>query len=178
MSFTVKATLPLYTGVNNITLRIVDPGTVDRVNGNADDAMSDSNDGLFIGTVDEELVGRYQYRLLRGASTIQIGWLKRSQSQTLVLLDDPRDFPATLTEIDEAASCDGGTGETAPLLDSDAIAQAMAAPASMTVEGNSVSQHSLTDQIAADKYRRSLAAAEQPLSKRIRIGKFVPPGTT
>ncbi len=90
-------------GVNNITLRIVEPGTVTRVNGNADDAMTDSNDGLFVGTSLRTLVGPYQYRLLRGASTIQIGWLKRSQSQTLVLLDDPRDFPATLSEIDEAA---------------------------------------------------------------------------
>lgn len=178
MSFTVKVTLPLYTGVSNITLRIVEPGTVDRVNGNSDDSLADSNDGLFVGTVAEDLVGRYQYRLLRGASTIQVGWLKRSLSQTVVLLDDPRDFPATLTEIDEAASCDGETGEVAPLLDPDGIGQAMAAPASMTVEGNTVSQHSLRDQIEADKYRRKLLEAEKPVSKRIGIGRFVPPGTT
>ncbi len=178
MSFTVKVLLPLYTGVNNITLRIVEPGTVDRVNGNADDALADSNDGLFVGTVAEDLVGRFQYRLLRGTATIQVGWLKRSQGQTVVLLDDPRDFPATLTEIDEAASCDGGGGDSAELLTPDAIGQAMAAPASMSVEGNTVSQHSLRDQIEADKYRRKLLEAEKPVSKRIGIGRFVPPGAT
>lgn len=81
--------------------------------------------------------------------------------------------------IVEAASTDCEIEEpAAPLLTPDGIGEAMAAPARMTVEGNTVEQHSLADQIAADKYRRSLIAAEQPTSKRIRIGRFTPPGTT
>ncbi len=50
-------------------------------------------------------------------------------------------------------------------------------PAKVTGDAGSIEQHSLKDQIEADKYLASKASAR---SKRpgIRLGKIIPPGAT
>jgi len=60
-------------------------------------------------------------------------------------------------------------------LESD-IATAAVSPKSASVDGNSVNQHPLGDQIEADKY---LAAKRNATAKRvgIRFAKLKPPGT-
>lgn len=83
-----------------------------------------------------------------------------------------------LSVTDDCKTGETPDPESPPLLTPDAVGEAMSGPRSMTVEGNTITAHSLPDQIAADKYRRSLVESEKPLSKRLRIGRFVPPGTT
>jgi len=57
----------------------------------------------------------------------------------------------------------------------DKIEERAEEPASVEIDGQKVTQHSLKDQIEADKY---LAAKETAKSKRlgIRLVKIVPPG--
>lgn len=58
---------------------------------------------------------------------------------------------------------------------SDALQSKALEPASMSVDGQTVSQRSIADLIAADKYQRSVAATAAgrlPFSMR----KLVPPG--
>jgi hypothetical protein len=49
-------------------------------------------------------------------------------------------------------------------------------PASASVDGQSVSQHSLQDQIDADKYLASKEASKRP-RRGLRFTKIIPPGT-
>ncbi|WP_145302471.1 hypothetical protein [Crateriforma conspicua] len=53
-----------------------------------------------------------------------------------------------------------------------------AEPASASGDGHSAAQHSLREQIEADKYLRSVKAAEgrNSLKQKIGLGRFVPPG--
>jgi len=48
-------------------------------------------------------------------------------------------------------------------------------PAKASGDAGSVEQHKLTEQIAADKYLASKAAASQP-KRGLRFNKLVPPG--
>lgn len=59
----------------------------------------------------------------------------------------------------------------------DAIETNATGPAKASSEVGSVEQHSLTDQIAADRYLNSKAAARSRRSG-LKLTKFVPPGTT
>lgn len=64
----------------------------------------------------------------------------------------------------------------------DANAQAIAdnagKPRSITVDGRNVTQHSIQDQIAADRYRRQVNAtgARGVLGGVVRRQKLIPPG--
>ncbi len=49
-------------------------------------------------------------------------------------------------------------------------------PARVSGDAGSVEQHSLSDQIAADRYLASKDAAKKP-SRGLRLNKFVPSGT-
>ena len=57
-----------------------------------------------------------------------------------------------------------------------AIKQNATAPAEASVDGQSVKQHSLRDQIAADRYVSSRSAAKKRLG--IRMTRVVPPGAS
>lgn len=57
------------------------------------------------------------------------------------------------------------------------IAQNAQGPASANVDGVQVSQHSLRDQIEADKYLGAKQARRNPTKAFTRV-KIVPPGTT
>lgn len=58
----------------------------------------------------------------------------------------------------------------------DAIEQNAAGPQSASVDGVAVRQHSLRDQIAADKYLASKAAAHADPRRAFTRVKIVPPG--
>ncbi len=55
------------------------------------------------------------------------------------------------------------------------IRESAKAPAKASGDAGSVEQHKLTEQIAADKYLASKAAASQP-KRGLRFNKLVPPG--
>jgi hypothetical protein len=57
----------------------------------------------------------------------------------------------------------------------EAIRESAKAPAKASGDAGSVEQHKLTEQIAADKYLASKAAASQP-KRGLRFNKLVPPG--
>ena len=57
----------------------------------------------------------------------------------------------------------------------DAIRESAKAPAKASGDAGSVEQHKLTEQIAADKYLASKAAASQK-KRGLRFNKLVPPG--
>ena len=56
-------------------------------------------------------------------------------------------------------------------IDSDQIAENANAPKSVTVDGQTVTQHSLPDQIAAEKYRRKAGSLDSgnPMNKLLRV---------
>jgi len=58
-----------------------------------------------------------------------------------------------------------------------AIEDAATAPKSATVDGQNVTQHSLPDQIAADKYLTQKNAAKNHPLGGIKFAKIAPPGT-
>lgn len=59
---------------------------------------------------------------------------------------------------------------------SDQIEENAAAPRQISVDGQSVSEHSLPDQIAADRYLQEKAAAT---SRKLPVGRFrIRPGGT
>ena len=58
-----------------------------------------------------------------------------------------------------------------------AIEQNAAGPKQVTADGVSVQQHSLTEQIAADKYLAGKRAASKNPAKAFSRVKIVPPGT-
>ena len=62
-------------------------------------------------------------------------------------------------------------------IDSNKIAENASAPQSVTIDGQTVSQHSITDQIKADRYRRTVAAAKCNPAALINRVRIVPPGT-
>ena len=57
----------------------------------------------------------------------------------------------------------------------DAIKDNASGPASAEVDGQRVTQHKLTDQIAADRYVKSSEAVAKG-HRGLRISKLVPPG--
>lgn len=59
----------------------------------------------------------------------------------------------------------------------DAIKQNAEGPKQASADGVSTEQHSLEDQIEADKYLASKEAAKNPATAFTRV-KIVPPGTT
>lgn len=58
----------------------------------------------------------------------------------------------------------------------DTIRENAQGPAKAAGDAGSIEQHKLPDQIAADKYLASKAAA-QSKSRGLRFNKFIPPGT-
>ena len=56
------------------------------------------------------------------------------------------------------------------------IRENAAGPAKVSGDAGSVEQHSLADQIAADRYLSSKDAAKKP-SRGLRLNKFIPSGT-
>ena len=58
----------------------------------------------------------------------------------------------------------------------DSIRQNAQGPARVQGDAGSVEQHSLADQIAADKYLSGKAAVKKP-TRGLRFNKFIPPGT-
>lgn len=63
-----------------------------------------------------------------------------------------------------------------PLNDDEALREAAKQPAKASVDGQSVEQHSLKDQIEADRYLASKNAAKKP-GLGIKFAKIVPPGS-
>ncbi len=63
-----------------------------------------------------------------------------------------------------------------PPNDADALREAARQPAKASVDGQSVEQHPLKDQIEADRYLASKKAAKAK-GLGIRISQAVPPGT-
>ncbi len=68
-----------------------------------------------------------------------------------------------------------GDPQPAPDLDQ-AIRDNAAQPAKASVDGQSVEQHSLKDQIEADRYLASKDAARKP-GLGVKFAKIVPPGS-
>lgn len=60
-------------------------------------------------------------------------------------------------------------------LDADKIAENAMKPQSASGDTGSVTQHSISDQIMADKYKRSKEAGSNG-NFGLRFGRFVPPG--
>jgi hypothetical protein len=89
MSFTVTSFVGGYGGVTDLSIRIYVPGTNTRVNGTDDDLMTEGATEIFTGTIDEDLVGLFEYRIFRGAGAIQTGWLYRESGQAAASLDQP-----------------------------------------------------------------------------------------
>lgn len=58
----------------------------------------------------------------------------------------------------------------------DTIAANVAKPASVSSDAGSVSQHSLSEQIAADKYLEGKTATSSQPHRGLRLTKIVPPG--
>ncbi len=58
----------------------------------------------------------------------------------------------------------------------DSIRQNAQGPARVQGDAGSVEQHSLADQIAADKYLASKEATKSP-SRGLRFNRFIPPGS-
>lgn len=52
------------------------------------------------------------------------------------------------------------------------------APKRVQVDGQTVEQHSIADQIAADKYAKSKEATAAGKGLGVRYAKFVPPGAS
>ena len=69
----------------------------------------------------------------------------------------------------------GGSDGESPLLDDDQIVVAANEAKQVVVDGVSMTQHSLTDLIAADKYLKGQAAAKSP-SRGLRFTRLVPGG--
>ncbi len=66
---------------------------------------------------------------------------------------------------------------TQPTTPAEAIAAAALGPKSVSVDGQTVTEHSIADLIAADRYLSQQAAATaKPLGFGIRIQRIVPPG--
>ena len=63
-----------------------------------------------------------------------------------------------------------------PSSDEEALREAAEQPAKATVDGQSVEQHPLRDQIEADRYLASKDAARKP-GLGIKFAKIVPPGS-
>ena len=63
-----------------------------------------------------------------------------------------------------------------PPNDADALREAARQPAKASVDGQSVEQHPLKDQIEADRYLASKDAAKKP-GLGIKFAKIVPPGS-
>lgn len=63
-----------------------------------------------------------------------------------------------------------------PPNDADALREAARQPAKASVDGQSVEQHPLKDQIEADRYLASKDAARKP-GLGIKFAKIVPPGS-
>ncbi len=63
-----------------------------------------------------------------------------------------------------------------PPNDADALREAARQPAKASVDGQSVEQHPLKDQIEADRYLASKAAARKP-GLGIKFAKIVPPSS-
>ena len=63
-----------------------------------------------------------------------------------------------------------------PPNDADALREAARQPAKASVDGQSVEQHPLKDQIESDRYLASKAAARKP-GLGIKFAKIVPPGS-
>ena len=63
-----------------------------------------------------------------------------------------------------------------PFSDDEALREAAKQPAKASVDGQSVEQHPLKDQIEADRYLASKAAARKP-GLGIKFAKIVPPGS-
>lgn len=59
----------------------------------------------------------------------------------------------------------------------DAIARSASGPASFSVDGESAQEHSIPDQIAADKHLRNKQAATANANFGLRFMKCNPPGT-
>ena len=60
---------------------------------------------------------------------------------------------------------------------SDQVTDNAQAPKRITVDGQTVEEHSLLDQIAADKYVRNAAAVDASKSRGLRFMTLKPPGT-
>jgi hypothetical protein len=69
---------------------------------------------------------------------------------------------------------------TAADLTADAIAVAAQQPQSATVDGQTAAAHSIPDQIAADRYRRTQTALAGNRSAwgMVRTARVIPPGAT
>lgn len=116
MPFDVKSRVPLYAGIA-LTIRIDVPETGVMVNGTVNDAFTDTAaNAFFSGTVAEDLVGYFPYSIFRVAAIVQTGWLKRISGQAILVLDDPRDFPASLNEIAVATLGTGARTVTVAVL--------------------------------------------------------------
>jgi hypothetical protein len=90
--FLLRVNLPLYKNKSNIRIRIMNRGQFIRLNGSEDDLMTDNNDGLFETTVNENLIGDFDYAIFRVGVLIQTGTLIRNAGQSIVDCDD-RDGP-------------------------------------------------------------------------------------
>jgi hypothetical protein len=61
-------------------------------------------------------------------------------------------------------------------ISADKIAENANSPSSVTVDGQTVSQHSIADQIAADKYLAKKAASTgKPANMGVRLGRYKAP---
>ena len=63
-----------------------------------------------------------------------------------------------------------------PTSDEEALREAAKQPAKVSVDGQSVEQHPLRDQIEADRYLASKDAARKP-GLPMKFAKIVPPGS-
>ena len=101
MSFTVTTKLPQYAGETGITILITAEGSGDRANGDADDTMVDTDGNFqFVGTVEEDLVGEFEYVIYASGTVIDSGGFYRAEGQEEVILNT---YQPLLTQEQAAA---------------------------------------------------------------------------
>jgi hypothetical protein len=159
MSFTITAKLPEYAGIA-LTLRITNPGSATRVNGDADDAFVDSASNFqFSATVAENLVGSFDYVIFRGSSVVETGSFCRKNAQTSVVIG------ASNCESESASEVTPGDGSLQSIRDNilARIAEVTAAPKpNYNIDGQSVSWQTYLDSLfaALEKINDQINASE------------------
>jgi hypothetical protein len=82
--------------------------------------------------------------------------------------------PSSASSDDDTSASSSSSGGDGTAI-GDAIAANAVGPASVTTDAGSMTQHSIPDQIAADKHLASKSAASKPL-RGLRLTKLLPPG--
>lgn len=88
MSFDITVKIPQFSGETDLTIRLTAPGSGARINGSADDPLTEDEDtGQFTATITEELSGEFEYIIFKDTAAIAIG---TAEVAAIVNLNAPR----------------------------------------------------------------------------------------